>query len=509
MPRILERVARALQPECARPNLCPALPGTWRNRDASMEGRKDLASPPRAGIGVGCEGRSSARSRVGWDDPGDGKRAERTWEARALRALPGLSTGGSLPRIWSMIGRSGWLGLGILLMAIPIRGADWPQWRGSDGSGISSEANWTIHWPGEGPKVAWKAQVGTGFASFAIANGRVFTQGHDDDEDVVHAFDVANGRELWRHGEAADLGDKFFEGGPTSTPAVDADGVYVVGRWGTVRCLSPRDGTARWTRNLQQDHGFSVPGWGFSGSPRILGDRLLLTMGEAGAVLDRRTGKTLWASGTRESGYSTPVVATVAGNVAFLTSSGRSYAAVDVESGRVAWSFPWKTQYGVNAADPLVAGNEVLLTSGYNQGVALLRATGTNAVVVWQSKVLRAQFNPPVVRDGFIYGIDGDTTAKAVLKCIEWKTGVERWAFAGTGSGSVMMAGTQLVVLTDKGELLVAPVSPDGFKPVARAQVLGGRCWTTPVLSEGRLFCRNSRGDVVCLDLSAGSNSPK
>src|SRR5204863_7722662 len=156
------------------------------------------------------------------------------------------------------------------------------------------------------------------------------------------------------------------------------------------------------------------------------------------------------------------------------------------------------------AADPIIDGDRVFISSGYGKGGALLKPNGgAEPAVLWKNKTLRSQRNAAVLVGGHLYGVDGDTNEKATLKCVDMATGEERWSETAVGSGALMAADGKLIVLGDRGELMVAPASPEGFKPTARAQVLGGKCWTVPVLANGLIWCRNSRGDVVCVDARA------
>jgi outer membrane protein assembly factor BamB len=390
----------------------------------------------------------------------------------------------------------------IMLSSLPLFGEDWPQWRGPNRNGISQEKGWLDHWPAEGPKVAWKTGIGTGFSSFSVAKGRVFSMGNADNTDTVFCFDATSGKPLWKHTYPADLGDKYFEGGTTGTPTIDGDRVFTFSRWGDVFCLDAASAKVVWTRNLQKDSGMRVPGWGFAGSPTILNNLLLLNIGESGMALDKATGKTVWQSADKEAGYSTPLPWQRSGKWLVLVSSGQAYLAVDAQTGKEQWHMRWLTQYGVNAADPVIDGDKVFISSGYGKGAALLKpGAGTEPQVLWKSKVLRTQINGAILVNGFLYGSDGDSTDKPVLKCVDIATGTEKWSEPGATFGAMMVADGRLILLSDHGELMTAPATPDGFKPAARAQVLGGKCWTAPVLANGFIYCRNSRGDMVCLDV--------
>lgn len=158
------------------------------------------------------------------------------------------------------------------------------------------------------------------------------------------------------------------------------------------------------------------------------------------------------------------------------------------------WRYPWKTRYDANVADPIISDGKIFISAGYELGAALLDVSGGRPKLVWENKNMCNHFNSCVLLSGFLYGFDGDAgKATTTLKCLEMATGNVKWA-EKTGIGGLMAADGELIVLTEKGELMVAVATPDGFKPISRAQVLGGKCWPTPVLANGQIFCRNAKG---------------
>ena len=387
-----------------------------------------------------------------------------------------------------------------LILSGAVIAADWPQWRGPDRNGTTAESGWAAEWKGE-PPVAWKANVGLGHSSIVVSNGKACTAGHAEEKDTVFCFDAATGKELWKHSYPAELGDKYYEGGTTGTPTFDGDRLYWLSRWGDVLCFEAESGKVVWSKNVAKETGAKIPSWGFTGAPLVHENLLVLNVGEAGLALDKSTGAVLWKSAPNDAGYSTPLPMQRDGRSLALLGSEKSYLAVDLKTGKEAWRFKWVTQYGVNAADPIVHGDHVFISSGYGKGAALLKLGDGEPQEVWKSKVLRTQLNPAVLHEGHLYGVDGDTSQTAVLKCVEFATGAEKWAHAGFGSGGVIVAEGKLIALSAPGELMIAPASPTGFKPVSRAQVLGPKCWTAPVLANGLVYCRNSRGDLVAVDL--------
>jgi outer membrane protein assembly factor BamB len=344
----------------------------------------------------------------------------------------------------------------------------------------------------------WKASIGTGFSSISIADGRVCSMGNTDGTDHLACLDEQTGEELWRHSYPCALDDNLFEGGPTSTPTIDGDSVYTFGRRGELFCLDVTNGDVRWSVNVREDADAPMPTWGFGSSVLVQGDIVVLNAGGAGLALNKSTGEIVWSSGNHEAAYASPVNFSP-GVVLFL--SGRELTAVKVRSGEPVWSYRWLTRLGVNAADPIVAGDRVFLSSGYGKGAALLDVGSETPEEVWRSRDLKTQFSTAILHDGYLYGIDGDTTDVARLRCLELETGDVQWTHEEVGSGSVLLAADRLLVLTDEGDLLVAPVSPDQFTPVATAHVLDGKCWTSPALANGRLYCRNAAGDLLCLEV--------
>jgi outer membrane protein assembly factor BamB len=170
---------------------------------------------------------------------------------------------------------------------------------------------------------------------------------------------------------------------------------------------------------------------------------------------------------------------------------------VKAAGGQQVWSYPWKTSYDVNAADPVLDGDKMFISSGYNHGGAVVKFTGQGAEKVWENKNMRNHFNTCVLWQGHLYGPDDSG-----LRCLVFDTGDLKWTYGGFGKGSLMIADGKLVALSEKGELIIAEPAPTEFKLISRAKVLTGKCWTMPVLSNGRIYCRNAVGDVVCLDVS-------
>ena len=347
--------------------------------------------------------------------------------------------------------------------------ADWPHWRGPDRTGVAPGATLRTDWPADGPPVLWRAEVGTGFASFAVADGRAFTLGNTADVDTISCLNAVTGELQWQESYAEPLDPNLFEGGPTATPAVAEGRVFTCSRQGIVLCLDAATGEQQWRTSLTEVCGVNVPSWGFSGSPVVWKDTLLLTVGSRGVALERATGAVRWQSdNSDDAGYATPVLATLDGREIALLLSGKAIHGVDPASGEQRWEHRWITRYGVNAADPLVQGNQVFLSSGYAKGSSLLTVMGDVVNEEWRMRALRNQMSPGVLLDGYVYAVDGDAGEDCRLKCVEFATGSVRWEAEGLGSATLIACGSQLIVLSGEGELVIAAASPVRFQPIAR-----------------------------------------
>lgn len=386
-------------------------------------------------------------------------------------------------------------GLAVAATSTKPASSDWPNWRGPTYNGQSKETDWQANWPEAGPKRLWRQAVGTGFSSIAVAGGRAYTMGNDKDIDTVWCFDAATGEEIWKHSYPCPKDANLYEGGPGATPTVDGKRVYTFSKKGHLFCLNAATGEVIWKRNIDQQFKAKLPKWGFAGSPLVQGDKLFLNAGSAGIALDKATGETVWQSGKGPAGYATPVPFEQKGLKCLAIFGQNSLIAVNAADGKQLWQTPWQTSYDINAADPIISDGKVFISSGYNKGCALFEIADPPKEL-WKNRTMRNQFSSCVLVDGYLYGFD-----MSVLKCVDFKTGQEKWSQKGLGKGSLMAADGKLIILGDSGELVTAEPSPEAFKPISRAKVLAGRCWTVPVLAGGRIYCRNAAGDLVCLDV--------
>jgi outer membrane protein assembly factor BamB len=330
----------------------------------------------------------------------------------------------------------------------------------------------------------------------AVANGLVYASGNAKDQDTLSAFDAATGKPAWAYSYPAKLDPNQYEGGPNATPTVVGAVVYGFSKDGLAICLDAKTGKEVWKVNLPQEVGAERPDWGFSGSPTVEGQALYLNVGKYGCCLDRTTGKVVWKSAGDKAGYATPLPFPASKPTTLLIFGGTALAGVDPSTGKMLWEETWTTSYKVNATDPIISGSRIFVSTGYGYGCALFDLSSGKPQEVWRNKAMRNHFNAGVLVDGSIYGFDD-----ATLKCLDWGTGAQKWEQAGLGKGSLASADGKLVILSDKGELVIADASPVGYKELTRTQVLSGKCWTSPAIANHHIYCRNAKGDLVCLEV--------
>jgi outer membrane protein assembly factor BamB len=392
----------------------------------------------------------------------------------------------------------------LLIGSSAVLGDDWPVYRGPNHNGFSNETDWKANWPAEGPKKLWTKSIGIGFSSITVADGKAYMTGNSgeksDAKDIVFCLDANTGEEIWTHTFDCPLEPKYYEGGTLGSPTVDGKLVYTMSKMGHLFCLdTTKKGEVIWTKNMNKDLGFKLPTWHFAGSPLVVGDLLVFNLGTAGAALDKKTGDLVWDNGKDACGYATPVPCQINGQETLAIAASETLVGVKPTDGKVLWKYPFVNQHKVTAADPIVSGDTVFASCGYNRGCIRIAVDGSKTTRIFDSRVMRNHINCSVLYEGNIYGFDENK-----LKCIDFKTASEKWAEESLGKGALMMTTDgRMIIMSDKGELAIAKADPSGFKAIARAQILPkGKCWTVPVLANGKIYARNAKGDVVCIDVS-------
>jgi outer membrane protein assembly factor BamB len=378
-------------------------------------------------------------------------------------------------------------------------GDDWAAWRGPARDGISKETGWKP----EGAKKLWTKELGVGYSSVSVKDGRLYTMGYEavDDKtgkDTVYCFDARSGEKVWTYSYPCQT---VPYKGTRATPVVEGDRVYTVSQEGLVICFDAASGKVNWQTGVLKETGNTNIKWGIASSAVIEGDLILLNVGSAGVAIDKNSGAVKWKSLGAPS-YASPVVFDHKGTRVAAIFSAAGLQVVEVETGKKLDSLEWKTSYDINGADPVIFGDSIFISSGYNHGCALLDFSSGKLKKVWESAILKNQFSSSVCIDGYIYGIDGQAKKDGFLRCIAVKDGAEQWNMP-IGFGSLIAAGGKLIALGEKGMLYFAEAEPGKYNEISKMDTgLGQLCWTPPVLANGIIYCRNDKGTLVAIDVS-------
>jgi outer membrane protein assembly factor BamB len=388
----------------------------------------------------------------------------------------------------------------------------WTDFRGPRRDGHYTERPITTNWPSTGLTPIWKQPIGGGYASFVVARGRAFTIEQRGADEVVSAYDVITGRELWTNGWPARFSELMGGDGPRATPTWADGRVYALGAAGELRCLDEADGRVVWRTNILQDAGATNLQWGMSASPLVVDQTVVVLPGGGSGrsvfAYDRQTGKRAWSALDDRQAYSSPMLVTLAGVRQLLVFSASRVMGITPDRGDVLWEYPWTTQFDVNASQPLVVGdNRVFVSTGYGSGAAVIEVTsaGDRFTVreVWRNIRMKNQFTSSVLHEGFVYGLD-----ESILACVDVTTGELKWKGGRYGYGQVVLASGHLIVSTEDGELALVRASPDRHDEIVRFPVLDGKTWNHPAIADGYLLVRNIN-EMAAFDLRArGGRAP-
>ena len=391
-----------------------------------------------------------------------------------------------------------------LLAAGPAAALDWPQFRGVNRDGVSAETDLPRSWPAEGPRVVWKRAIGEGFSGISVVGDRLYTMDSDGAAEYVVALDAASGKEVWR----VPAGPKLIDGtgnGPRMTPTLDGGTVYALGSHGRLLALKAADGAKIWEVDLPQAFAAKRPNWGYSGSPLIDGDLLVLEVGgkdgRGVVAFEKGTGKVRWGALDGDAAYASPVLMTIGGIRQYVVPRRAGSQTVALRpDGSVLWTHP--APFSVIASALLIPPDKVYVSGGDDAGAVLVRieTAGGKATVqeLWKTRAMKNHFNNAVLVGSHLYGFDN-----ATFKCLSVATGEPAWASRGLGKGSLLAAdGNLLIVLSDQGTVLLVEATPAAYTELARFQAMEGKAWTAPSLANGRLYLRD-HDEIVALELTA------
>jgi outer membrane protein assembly factor BamB len=392
---------------------------------------------------------------------------------------------------------------------------DWPQFLGPTRDGVYAGSDIAPVWPKEGPPVVWQKNVGQGFSGPAVQDGRLVLFHRVDDQEVVTCLDTRTGEPKWKYAYPTGYRDDFgFDEGPRATPCLTNGRIYTFGAEGMLTCLKIADGSLVWQVNTKKEFSARKGFFGAACSPLVEGGAVLLNIGGDGgaglAAFDTATGKVIWKTSRDEASYASPVVATVRQRryAFFFTRAG--LVAVNPADGAVQFHYPWRSTMNasVNAATPLIIDDSIFLSACYGTGAVLLRVRDNGVEKVWSGDdILSNHYATSVYDNGFLYGIDGRAdpgfSPSPSLRCVELKSGKIRCRDDSVGAATLLLAGHQLLILTEAGELIRAPATPEAFRPGDRAQVMPNGARAYPALADGFLYAR-SKDKLYCLNLGNG-----
>jgi outer membrane protein assembly factor BamB len=385
--------------------------------------------------------------------------------------------------------------------------AEWPGFRGRERDGSIPGVRLATDWAASPPVELWRRPIGPGWSSFAVQGNLLYTQEQRGEEEMVAAYDVTTGASVWRHSDTARFWESNGGAGPRGTPTLDNGRVYSLGATGILNVLDARTGKAIWSRNAASDTGSAVPGWGFTSSPIVVGDLVIVALAGRLAAYDRDTGTQRWMGPAHGGSYSSPHLMTIGGVAQVLLPTNAGLTSVSPPDGAVLWEYAWP---GASILQPARTddGDLVISTGSMMGGVGTRRlavsrgAGGWTTEERWTSNGLKPYFNDFVVHKGYAFGFDGN-----ILACIDLKDGARKWKGGRYGNGQLVLLSDQdlLLVLSEEGEIALVSATSDRFTEVARFPgVLNGKTWNHPVLIGDRLLVRNNQ-EMAAFRLSLAS----
>lgn len=397
--------------------------------------------------------------------------------------------------------------------------ADWAEFRGPNRDGVIDDVSFSTDWESNPPKELWRHPIGPAWSSFCVVGPFFFTQEQRGEMEVVSAYTVAKGRNVWTQETESRFEASMGGLGPRATPTYDNQQIFITGASGLVQCLDAKSGKSIWQFDLMEELDVPMPSWGFSSSPLLCsdlvdddlaGDDVVIVFAGGGeehgtVALNRETGKLVWSAPGGNHSYSSAHRASIEGVEQILMSSNRGLQSLDPRTGRELWNHAWDIDVMARVTQPTVVGSTAYLGTGYGNGTMRIdiKLDGD----LWSTKEawiksMKPYFNDCVYHDGFLYGFDGP-----IFMCLDADSGDKAWKRGRYGHGQVLLikAMQTLLIATEKGDLVLAKANPDKLEEIVRIPSVQGITWNHPVIADGKLFVRNGE-EMVCyeLDIQAG-----
>ena len=378
---------------------------------------------------------------------------------------------------------------------------DWPGFRGPQRDGTVHGVQIATNWASTPPVEVWRKPVGPGWSSFAVRGDLIYTQEQRGDDEVVACYNAATGGPVWLHKDPV----RFFESnagaGPRGTPTLSNGRVYTMGATGLLNVLESGSGAVVWSRQAAADTGnggvkAALPDWGFSSSPLVVDDAVIVAVAGRLVAYEAGTGKVRWVGPDGRGSYSSPHLVTLDGVQQVVLLSDTGAISVTPADGKKLWEHNWA---GFPIVQPAVtADGDLLIAIGGEAGTRRLKAThaaeGWTVAERWTSKGLKPYFNDFVVHGGYVFGFDG-----RILSCLDLKDGARKWKGGRYGNGQLLLVADQgvLLVLSEEGELALVQASPGEFSELAKFPAMKGKTWNHPVLAGDLLLVRNGEEMVA------------
>jgi outer membrane protein assembly factor BamB len=379
-------------------------------------------------------------------------------------------------------------------LARTITRTEWSGFRGNDRDGVVRGVHIETDWSKSPPSELWRRSIGPGWSSFAVDGDRIYTQEQRGDEEMVSCYRFATGEPVWKHRDKVRFYESNGGAGPRATPTLHNGRVYALGATGILNALDARNGAVLWSRNAAKDTGAPLPGWGFTGSPLVVGDALVAATSGRLAGYDVENGNLRWVQKTGGGGYSSPQFAVIGGvpQVVLLNSAGAT--SVAPTDGAILWNHPWEGSAAILQPALGVDGGLLVSAGDMMGGLGIRRLAVTHAASQWRveerwtSRGLKPYFNDYVVHKGHAYGFDG-----SILSCIDVNDGNRQWKGGRYGQGQLVLLPDQdvLLVLSEEGEVALVRATPEQFTELARFKAIEGKTWNHPVVVRDVLLVRN------------------
>lgn len=411
------------------------------------------------------------------------------------------------------------------------RADDWPQWRGPNRDGVWREEGLVDHFEEPTLEVRWRVPVGSGYSGPTVADGRVFLTDRlvrPDQQERVHCFDAKSGANIWSYAYPCRYRNVGYQAGPRAAVTIDDGRAYALGTMGHLHCFDAGTGFVLWKRDLAEDFRIRFPGWGIAAAPLVFEDLVILHIGGADGAcvvaLDKKDGDEQWRALRDRPSYSAPILVHQAGRVVVVCWTGDSVAGLDPHTGQVHWRYPFPPKkMPIGVATPVVQDGRLFVSSFYDGSLMLrLRDDQLDVEPIWQRRgpnerqtdALHSMISTPLMDGDYVYGVD----SYGELRCLDANTGDRIWEDqtatprARWSTIHMVRNGDRIWMFNERGELIIATLSPQGFHEISRTHLLepteeqlrqrGGVCWSHPAFADQHVFARNDHV-LVCADLEA------